>query len=295
MKEITTSDLTKVLGFNPSAEQLAAIVSPLEPSMIVAGAGTGKTTVMAGRIAWLIMTQQVAPDRILGLTFTTKAANELLTRVRSFLPAALKYLPDESAHADLGEPVISTYNAFGSRLLKEHALRLGLEPDARVVVDATRYQLAMRVVCQSQYDLGGLGYSPTTAVTELLKLDEQCSNYLVDPNLIIESDIQRLVGLESIEKKQELTHEMIKTCKKRIELAKLVMDFRQAKIANDVIDYADQIRLAAQAAQNSQAMRDILKDQFHVVLLDEYQDTSLSQKVLLQELFGAWTSSYGSR
>jgi DNA helicase II / ATP-dependent DNA helicase PcrA len=286
MKEITTSDLTKVLGFNPSAEQLAAIVSPLEPSMIVAGAGTGKTTVMAGRIAWLIMTQQVAPDRILGLTFTTKAANELLTRVRSFLPAALKYLPDESAHTDLGEPVISTYNAFGSRLLKEHALRLGLEPDARVVVDATRYQLAMRVVCQSHYDLGGLGYSPTTAVTEMLKLDEQCSNYLVDPNLIIESDTQRLVGLERVEKKQELTHDMIKTCQKRVVLAKLVMDFRQAKIANDVIDYADQIRLAAQAAHNSQAMREMLKDQFHVVLLDEYQDTSLSQKVLLQQLFG---------
>ena len=198
MKEITTTDLTKVLGFNPSTEQLAAIVSPLEPSMIVAGAGTGKTTVMAGRIAWLIMTQQVAPDRILGLTFTTKAANELLTRVRSFLPAALKYLPDESAFADLGEPVISTYNAFGSRLLKEHALRLGLEPDARVVVDATRYQLAMRVVCESNYDLGGLGYSPTTAVTEMLKLDEQCSNYLVDPNQIVEKDAQRLVGLEQI-------------------------------------------------------------------------------------------------
>jgi DNA helicase-2/ATP-dependent DNA helicase PcrA len=241
---------------------------------------------MAGRIAWLIMTQQVAPDRILGLTFTTKAANELLTRVRSFLPAALKYLPDESAHTDLGEPVISTYNAFGSRLLKEHALRLGLEPDARVVVDATRYQLAMRVVCQSHYDLGGLGYSPTTAVTEMLKLDEQCSNYLVDPNLIIESDTQRLIGLERIEKKQELTHDMIKTCQKRVALAKLVMDFRQAKIANDVIDYADQIRLAAQAAHNSQAMREMLKDQFHVVLLDEYQDTSLSQKVLLQQLFG---------
>jgi len=286
VKEIKTSDLTKVLGFNPSAEQLAAIISPLEPSMIVAGAGTGKTTVMAGRIAWLIMTQQVAPDRILGLTFTTKAANELLTRVRSFLKAALSYLPDDSGHADLGEPIISTYNAFGSRLLKEHALRLGLEPDARVVVDATRYQLAMRVVCQSSHDLGGLGYSPTTAVTEMLKLDEQCSNYLVDPNLIVENDTQRLLGLEQIEKKQELTHDMIKTCKKRIALAKLVLDFRQAKISNDVIDYADQIRLAAQAAQNSQAMRDILKEQFQVVLLDEYQDTSLSQKVLLQELFG---------
>ena len=99
MKEVKSSDLAKVLGFNPSAEQMAAIISPLEPSMIVAGAGTGKTTVMAGRIAWLIMTQQVAPDRILGLTFPTKAANELLTRVRGFLSAAIKYLPDESAHA----------------------------------------------------------------------------------------------------------------------------------------------------------------------------------------------------
>jgi DNA helicase-2/ATP-dependent DNA helicase PcrA len=287
MSEVTTTDLAKVLGFRPSAEQLAAIISPMEPSMIVAGAGTGKTTVMAGRIAWLIMTQQVPPDRILGLTFTTKAANELLKRVRGFLQDALKYLPDESAHADLGEPIISTYNAFGSRLLKEHALRLGLEPDARVVVDATRYQLAMRVVCQSNYDLGRLGYSPTTAVTEMLKLDEQCSNYLVDPNVIIEKDSQRLLGLEGIEKKQELTHAMIGTCQKRIALAKLVIDFRQAKISNDVIDYADQIRLAAQAAQNSQVMRDMLKEQFHVVLLDEYQDTSLSQKVLLQELFGS--------
>jgi DNA helicase-2/ATP-dependent DNA helicase PcrA len=286
VREVTTKDLTKVLGFNPSAEQMAAIVSPLEPSMIVAGAGTGKTTVMAGRIAWLIMTQQVAPDRILGLTFTTKAANELLTRVRKFLKTALTYLPEDSAYLDLGEPVISTYNAFGSRLLKEHALRLGLEPDARVVVDATRYQLAMRVVCESNYDLGGLAYSPTTAVSEMLKLDEQCSNYLVNPDLIIEKDSQRLVDLESIEKKQELTREMIKTCQKRIALAKLVMDFRKAKLANDVIDYSDQIRLAAQAAQNSEAMRNILKEQFHVVLLDEYQDTSLSQKVLLQELFG---------
>jgi DNA helicase-2/ATP-dependent DNA helicase PcrA len=286
MKEVKTSELSKVLKFNPSAEQLAAIISPMEPSMIVAGAGTGKTTVMAGRIAWLIMTQKVAPDRILGLTFTTKAANELLNRVRDFLPAALAYLPDSSAHLDLGEPVISTYNAFGSRLLKEHALRLGLEPDARVVVDATRYQLAMRVVCQSRYDLGGLGYSPTTAVSEMLKLDEHCSNYLVDPNLIAEKDSKRLIGLELIEKKQELTHDMIKTCQKRIALAKLVIDFRQAKISNDVIDYSDQIRLAAQAAQSSQTMRDILKEQFHVVLLDEYQDTSLSQKVLLQELFG---------
>lgn len=286
MKELTMTDLAKVIGFRPSEEQIAAIKSPLEPSMIVAGAGTGKTTVMAARIAWLIMTAQVAPDRILGLTFTTKAANELLNRVRSYLPKALAYLPTEAVQLDVGEPIISTYNAFGSRLLKEHALRLGLEPDARVVVDATRYQLAMRVVCATSQDLGQLGYSPTTAVTELLKLDEHCSNYLVNPTDIIESDTLRIVALDRIEKKQKLTEEMMLTSAKRIALAELVLDFRKAKLANDVIDYSDQIRLAAQAAQNSETMRMLLKEQFQVVLLDEYQDTSLSQKVLLQELFG---------
>ena len=110
MKEIKSTDLAKVLGFNPSAEQMVAIISPLEPSMIVAGAGTGKTTVMAGRIAWLIMTQQVAPDRILGLTFTTKAANELATRVRSFLSAAIKYLPDEFKEVQAFPSVITYSN-----------------------------------------------------------------------------------------------------------------------------------------------------------------------------------------
>lgn len=282
----TKQDLEAVIGFIPSDEQLDAITAPLEPGMIVAGAGTGKTTVMAGRIAWLIMTEQVSSDRILGLTFTTKAAHELLSRVREFLPKALTYISESKVPEDVGEPTISTYNAFGSKLLKEHALRLGLEPDARVVVDATRYQLAMRVVCDTTYDLGALDYTTTTAVSELLKLDEQCSNYLVEPHQIIESDERRIASLLAVAKPQALTGEMVAASRKRIALAHLVNEFRAAKLKFDVIDYADQIRLAARAAQSSEQMRAMLKEQFHIVLLDEYQDTSLSQKVLLQELFG---------
>jgi DNA helicase-2/ATP-dependent DNA helicase PcrA len=286
MANPTKQDLENVIGFAPTEEQLDAITAPLEPGMIVAGAGTGKTTVMAGRIAWLIMTEQVLPDRILGLTFTTKAAHELLTRVRSFLPKAISYLAESKDQSDVGEPVISTYNAFGSKLLKEHALRLGLEPDARVVVDATRYQLAMRVVCETDYDLAGLEYSTTTAVSELLKLDEQCSNYLVEPAEVITSDRKRISELQAISKPQALVTEMITASQKRIALAHLLEEFRAAKLRYDVIDYSDQIRLAAKAAQSSEQMRNMLKDQYQVVLLDEYQDTSLSQKVLLRELFG---------
>ncbi len=281
--------LISVIGMTPSAEQLAAIEAPLEPGLIVAGAGTGKTTVMAARIAWLVMTSQITPDRILGLTFTTKATNELQNRVRKFLPGAIKFAVDSGASEvdELGEPTILTYNSFGSRLLKEHALRLGLEPDARVVVDATRYQLAMRVVANTSIDLSAFGYSAVNATKDLLKLDERLASYLINPDDLIEYDQRTVDQLRTIEKRQKLVEEMEVTSQTRQALAKLVKDFRQAKIDADIYDYSDQIRLAAQAASNSVAMQEMLRSQFGVVLLDEYQDTSIGQKVLLQALFSS--------
>jgi len=280
------AELIKILQFAPSDEQMTAITAPLEPGMIVAGAGTGKTTVMSARIIWLIMTKQVSPDRILGLTFTTKAAHELMTRVRKMLKPALVAISETPGDSDFGEPIISTYNSFGSRLLKEHALRLGVEPDARVVVDATRFQLAMRVVTNSTLPLGTLGFNPKKAVEGMLALDENCSNYMIDPRAVIADDEARIVDILASGDTKKTPMEVMDTCHERIALARLVLDFRQAKIDNGIIDYADQIRLAAQAAQTSPEMCEIVREQYHVVLLDEYQDTSVSQKVLLTSLFG---------
>jgi len=286
MTQPTVNDLIKILGFKPSEEQLAAITAPLEPAMIVAGAGTGKTTVMSARIAWLVMTEQVLPEQILGLTFTKKAAQELLTRVRKLMPAALEYVQDVERRAAAGDPMISTYNSFGARLLSEHGLRLGYEPDARVVVDATRYQLAMRVVRDTSVDLGKFGYSPVDAVADMMKLDEQLSNYLVEPETLIESERIAIDQLNKVEKRQKTVEQMTETAVQRQVLAQLVQEFRDAKKRNSIIDYSDQIRLAATAAQSSQEMRQLLREQYAVVLLDEYQDTSKSQMILLQQLFG---------
>jgi len=280
------AQLIKIIGFQPSPEQMTAITAPLAPGMIVAGAGTGKTTVMSARIIWLILTQQVAPDRILGLTFTTKAAHELMTRVRKMLKPALLAIAESPTDSDLGEPIISTYNSFGSRLLKEHALRLGVEPDARVVVDASRFQLAMRVVMKSDLPLGTLGFYPQSAVEGMLKLDENSSNYMIDPLEIIANDEARIADIIASGDTKNTPMEVIDTCRKRIALSQLVIAFRQAKIDNGIIDYADQIRLAAQAAQSSTEMCAQVREQYHVVLLDEYQDTSVSQKNLLKALFG---------
>lgn len=129
--------LKELLGIPFTPEQTECITAPPAPQVIVAGAGSGKTTVMAARVVWLVGTGQVAPEQVLGLTFTNKAAGELAERVRAALLAAGVTDPDALPSADgapdqpPGEPRISTYHAFAGQLLKDHGLRIGLEPGDR--------------------------------------------------------------------------------------------------------------------------------------------------------------------
>src|SRR5207253_10796184 len=126
--------------------------APLEPAVVVAGAGSGKTTLMAARVVWLVGTGQVLPEQILGLTFTKKATSELASRIRSTLrEAGVLPEPGRAAGDDEAlEPTVATYNAYAASLLTEHGLRVGHEPDTRVITDAARYQLAARVI--ARYD-----------------------------------------------------------------------------------------------------------------------------------------------
>jgi len=87
-RALRPDDLCGLLDVPLTAEQLAAATAPLEPGVIVAGAGSGKTTVMAGRVVWLVATGQVEIEQVLGLTFTNKAAGELASRVRAALARA---------------------------------------------------------------------------------------------------------------------------------------------------------------------------------------------------------------
>ncbi len=144
--------LQAVLGRPVSDEQAEVVTSALEPRVVVAGAGSGKTATMVARVVWLVAHGRVPPDGVLGLTFTTKAADELAGRVRTGLRrlAAHGHLPRELA--DL-EPTVSTYHAYAARLVRDHALRLGREPGARLVTPATAWQLF--------YDpIDGFAYEP---------------------------------------------------------------------------------------------------------------------------------------
>ncbi|TQO32738.1 DNA helicase-2/ATP-dependent DNA helicase PcrA [Streptomyces cavourensis] len=280
--------LKELLGIPFTPEQTACITAPPAPQVIVAGAGSGKTTVMAARVVWLVGTGQVAPEQVLGLTFTNKAAGELAERVRKALIAAGVTDPEviDPDHPP-GEPTISTYHAFAGRLLTEHGLRIGLEPSTRLLADATRYQLAAKVLREAPGPYPALTRSFPTLVSDLLALDGELSEHLVRPERLETYDTELLHELATARLTNADLRKVPETAEARRSLLALTERYRTAKRSRDLIDFGDQIALSAELALTRPEVGTILRDEFRVVLLDEYQDTSVAQRLLLSGLFGS--------
>ncbi|WP_435834314.1 UvrD-helicase domain-containing protein [Streptomyces catenulae] len=282
--------LKALLGIPFTPEQTACITAPPAPQVIVAGAGSGKTTVMAARVVWLVGTGQVAPEQVLGLTFTNKAAGELRGRVRTALHAAGVTTPADDPTAPdghPGEPRIATYHAFAGTLLKDHGLRIGIEPGAQLLADATRFQLAARVLRTAQGPFPALTTSLPTLVDDLLALDAELAEHLVTPDRLQDYDTELLATLENRPLTNADLRKVPETARARRELTTLVAAYRDAKRRRDLLDFGDQIALSATLATTRPDVGALLRDEFRVVLLDEYQDTSVAQRLLLAGLFGA--------
>ncbi|MEU9164334.1 UvrD-helicase domain-containing protein [Streptomyces sp. NPDC048424] len=290
--------LKELLGIPFTPEQMACVTAPPAPQVIVAGAGSGKTTVMAARVVWLVGTGAVAPEQVLGLTFTNKAAGELSERVRKALARAGITDPDPSpagpgagfdagADAAGGEPRISTYHAFAGQLLKDHGLRIGLEPSSRLLADATRFQLAAKVLREAPGPYPSLTKSVPDLVGDLLALDGELSEHLVEPERLRLHDTALLDVLAGTKLTNEDLRKVPEAVRGRLELLELVVRYRAAKRARDLFDFSDQIALSAQLATTRPEVGALLREEFRVVLLDEYQDTSVAQRLLLSGLFGA--------
>ena len=279
-------DLAQILGIPAfSEEQLDAILAPLEPSVVVAGAGSGKTTVMTARVVWLVATEQVTPDHVLGLTFTNKAAGELSSRVRRSVLALSDRLSGVP-RTEVGEPTISTYHAFAGRLIAEHGLRLGVEPGSRLLTEAASVQLAYRIVTTTSRDLAPLESSVAAIVQNVRALDAELAEHCLEPEVLRAFDRGEVEKIEALDKRAARTGEMLTVSITRIELAYLVDELRQARRQRDLVDFSDQMRFGAMLAENFPEVGAALREQFPVVLLDEYQDTSVAQRVLLTGLFG---------
>lgn len=284
------AQLNELLGIPFTPEQTACITAPPAPQVIVAGAGSGKTTVMAARVVWLVGTGQVAPEQVLGLTFTNKAAGELAERVRKALVRAGVTDPDLLDQDNPpGEPRISTYHAFAGQLLTDHGLRIGLEPSARLLADATRYQLAARVLKEAPGPYPSLTRSFPALVSDLLALDAELAEHLVPTGELAAYDTELLRTLEGTRLTNADLRKVPETATARRELLDLVGRYRAAKSTRDLLDFGDQIALSARLALTRPEVGRILRDEFRVVLLDEYQDTSVAQRLLLSGLFGAGT------
>ncbi|MHA3701935.1 UvrD-helicase domain-containing protein [Jatrophihabitans sp. YIM 134969] len=272
----------------PTGEQREIIESPLAPAAVVAGAGSGKTETMATRVVWLVANGLVAPERILGLTFTRKAAAELAERVRRRLAAWRSVQPGP---VPLGEPTVSTYAAYAGQLVSEHAVRLGREPMARLLSAASDWQVARDVVGRWDGVAPEAFGTPATVVKLLMALSGRMSDHLVDPADVVRigADLARLVeALPAGEKTRSPypkgTGDIAGIVARRAALVPLVEEFTRAKEAGRARDFADEMTLAARLAAID-VVRAAERERYGAVLLDEYQDTGFAQVEMLRRLF----------
>lgn len=285
MTGFTTDDLCRVLEVPFTAEQLAAITAAAAPTVVVAGAGSGKTSVMTARVVWLVATGAVRAEAVLGLTFTNKAAGELAGRVRR----ALQRLGAAGEAADDLGPTISTYHAYAGRLVREHGVRLGMEPGARLVADAVRYQLAERVVRRAVGPFTALQGSVSSLAERVVALDGELNEHLVEPEAVVAHDRALVEEIDHVAAVTRVTNGVAttrETAVARSELLDLVTAYRAAKRDRELTDFGDQMAGAARLAEQVPDVAVAERSRFGVVLLDEYQDTSITQKRLLLALFG---------
>ncbi|QJW38549.1 ATP-dependent helicase [Cellulosimicrobium protaetiae] len=290
---LSATQIADLLGRpRPTPEQVEVIEAPLEPTLVVAGAGSGKTETMAARVVWLIANELVPPDAVLGLTFTRKAAGELAERVQVRLAQLARARGGaSSALSLLDRPTVATYNAYAASLVGDHGLRVGVEPGARLLGEAQQWQLASEVVEGWDDDLG-TDRALSTVVAAVLGLSGALGEHLLEPADArdrLAGIVEQLDALPLGPRQKARTKEVEKLVgdvAERVRLLDVVAEYRRRKRATDSLDFGDQVALAARLAREVPVVGETERARFRVVLLDEYQDTSHAQVELLAGLFG---------
>ena len=276
------------------------ISAPLSPLAVIAGAGSGKSETMAARMVWLVANGMVRPDRVLGLTFTRKAAAEFADRVRSRLERLRRAGPlntelsgtNKPGTADTedpfgGDPVIGTYHAYAGRLVSDNALREGLEPSMRLITPALSWQLAAQIVAAYDGPMDEIIWTPQTVTAAVLELAGDLAEHLRDTSDVTAVGLWLTAEHDALPGRiNAAVRKIITTQRAREQLLPLVSRYAAAKAAREVLDHGDQVALAARIASRHPEVGAAERARYQVVLLDEYQDTSHAQLVLLRSLFG---------
>ncbi|WP_312884550.1 UvrD-helicase domain-containing protein [Nocardia barduliensis] len=298
---VTPHQLAQALGLPPPTdEQAAVIAAPPGPTLVVAGAGAGKTETMAARVVWMVANGLVLPDEVLGLTFTRKAAQQLTARIRTRLarlagaPLLRELDPSGRLRAQLtgAEPEISTYHSYAGRLLTEHGLLLPVEPSATLLTETQLWQLAHQVVRAWDGDLE-TERTPVSVTEAVLALSGQLAEHLVEPEELAEAhtELAKLVHTLPAGPRQrggpsQTLLNIVQVQQERVALLPLVQQLTEALRRRGALDFGAQMSLAARLAAEHPEVAAAERARFRLVLLDEYQDTGHAQRVLLAALFG---------
>ena len=273
----------------PTEQQRAVIEAPLAPALVVAGAGSGKTETMANRVLWLLANGHVQPSQVLGLTFTRKAAGELLVRIRDRieqLAAAGLTAPD---HDPFQAPSVSTYNSFANAIFRDNAILVGREGDGAVLGEAGAWQLARATVTRSRHPLlPELDKNLDPVTNAVLGLSRAIAENIAEPDEV-RRFARRFASVADLPPGGRGAYAAVDGMASAVGaldvLVDLVGEYEAAKLTRSAVEYSDQVALALKILHKQPVVAAELRDRYRVVLLDEYQDTSVVQTWLLAELF----------
>ena len=246
-------------------QQQEAIHAPSRPLRINAGAGSGKTTVMAHRVRAFVE-RGYRPDQILGLTFSNKAAENLRRRIAEEVGGGL-------------DVTVATYHGFGASIVSNYALELGFTSAPKLIDRANAFGLLYDALNEVTLDTRKVG-RVANLVAAAIRLASQCADHLVSLEAVI-------ADCERIEADRTIAPEAVKGASGRKDLARLALVFAHAKRRHNAIDFGDQISLAVRVLESNTLRCEELLDRHPIVLLDEYQDTNYAQRRLLQSIYPA--------
>ncbi|WP_445158949.1 UvrD-helicase domain-containing protein [Leifsonia poae] len=286
--------IAQTLGLpSPTVQQQAVIEAPLAPAIVVAGAGSGKTETMANRVVWLLANGHVGVSEILGLTFTRKAAGELALRIRKRIEQLVASGLTDIEFDPFDAPTVATYNAFANAIFRENAMLIGREPESAVLSEASAWQLGRRLVVASTDDrLVELEKSVDVLTSAVISLSRSLSE-----NVVVAADVERMTerfsalgelptGSGRVKDLYASVRSAIAVVGSLPPLLDLAERFAAEKVRRGFVEYSDQVALALTVSERLPSVVADYRERYRVILLDEYQDTSVVQTRLLSTLFG---------
>ncbi|HEY6542718.1 MAG TPA: UvrD-helicase domain-containing protein, partial [Ktedonobacteraceae bacterium] len=258
-----------------------AAIEARTPALIVAGPGSGKTSTLIGRAAYLIREQGVAPEHILALTFSRKAAQEMQERLdRLLVPdqGDRKGAPLQYTQKYESQPKVSTFHAFCAELLRQYGGLVGLRPDFAFIDDAEGYFLLRRMAAELPLRHYQNLAHPAASFPDLLGAISRAKDELVTPEKYRQL-AQTMLEQAQDEKQQE-------QAEKALEVAAVYQLYQQRLEQQGDTDFGGLIMLASQLLEEYPAVQAELHEQYQHVLVDEFQDMNRASGVLLRLLAG---------